>query len=445
MKRFLLVHYHFFPPDSRGFRHLTRYAGFLSYHGWEPVVLTKARTSLDDEDRRWGMDERGELSTATPCGIEVHGVKAPEGASALLATHLRLARLAETVEPTWLRSVIRVGKKPLSALSPFFWDYPDAFLPWVDAAVAEGAKILREGKIDAIVSHCPIESNHLVASRLAARFRKPWFPFFGDLYGYYLPGRVQSTGAQWMRFLGRQLRRKWLSSAERGFAVSPAMAKYLQDHYSLKTDLFVVGYDERAFPLDTTGESSASFRIAHTGSIYRDQPVELFLDGVARFLKEAPHARLELRFVGAKSEERLRKEALSRGLLGVCRFEATVPVQESIRIQRQSELLIAFNLVPRPAEGTLSYPSKVFEYLASGRPILLIPSDHDFIDTLLEKSRGGKCVSSIEEIAACLNSYYVAWEKTGRLASTTRTDLVREYSSQNQAAKIARIMNASLA
>ena len=56
------------------------------------------------------------------------------------------------------------------------------------------------------------------------------------------------------------------------------------------------------------------------------------------------------------------------------------------------------------------YSTKIFEYIGSGRKILVAPGDNDVIDNIVRKSGRGYIANSAEEFASLLSEIYDLWQ-----------------------------------
>jgi glycosyltransferase involved in cell wall biosynthesis len=440
MKGVLIVQYHFLPVHNVGVQQFASYCRHLPASGWRPFVLSGDWSAgVRAEDRRWGLSyEPGELSSAGEM-TSVHPVAQQPSRARLRDLHAWLRHDPHRVR----RALLSPARRALSAFWPLFGDYPDEFKDWIEPATEAGVELVRRHGIQVVVSNCPPESNHLVASRVAARCGIPWVPYFGDLYHFYI-GEADWHGSRWRRALARAMHRRWLRPASRALAVSPRMAQMLTELYGVAGEVVVVGYDEERFPPReaTRGEK---FLLSHTGSIYPgDQRPELLFDALDLLLERCPEAaeRLEVRLVGSKCEGQLRGMVAGRPCEAVCVITAKVPPVEAIRLQRGSDVLVLFNLTtPRARSGTLSYPSKIFEYLAAGRPVLALPADGDWVDHLLAQTEGGVAASTPAAVAEALERWFASWAAGTALPPTGKDAAIREYSQHRQAERLADVLH----
>ncbi len=440
LKRLLVVNYHFLPVHNVGVKQFADYCRHLPEAGWRPTVLTRDwDAGMAEEDAGWGLSYVPELRGEA--GPETRVVTAPYARprGALLRLHERLVRASGPGAPAARRALLAPLRMGLSAGWPLFGRYPDRFTGWIDGAVEAGARVVREEGVDAILSHCPPETNHLVASRLAKRFGLPWVAYFGDLFNFYVgPGDWHGTPRR--RALVRAMHRRWLAPAGRALAVSPRMVRLLEEEYGVPGEVVVVGYDERDFAGAPPPRDDGRLRITHAGSVYPgDQRPEMLFDALDRVIAAEPAAaeELEVVLVGSKCEDRLREMVAGRPCGGVCRILPKVPPAEAVRLQRTSDVLLLLNLTAEQTrEGTLSYPSKVFEYFAARRPVLAFPGDGDWVDALVRDTGGGVVADTVDELARTLGGWHAAWRAGDGIPYAPRAERIEAFSRRRQAARI---------
>ena len=149
--------------------------------------------------------------------------------------------------------------------------------------------------------------------------------------------------------------------------------------------------------------------MVYTGSFYYDRQPTVFLDSLADMMKTRPSIRADLRVVfaggGRNSLDRLIAE---RGLKEVVQTTGYLPYKECIELQKQADVLLLF-LGPSTLSETW-YPAKLFEYLATGRPVLAMVPD-SAAARLLRQSGTGIIVdpSDRRAIRECLLALRDRW------------------------------------
>jgi glycosyltransferase involved in cell wall biosynthesis len=149
-----------------------------------------------------------------------------------------------------------------------------------------------------------------------------------------------------------------------------------------KIDVIYNGFDEEDFsgivPTDTD-----LFTITYVGTLSESYPIDTFLDALQDLLTNHPEIRI--RFVGSVSYQQ--QQMLARIPDRNVELIPQVEHHQAITYMVQSDMLLL--VIPRHSSGKGIVTGKVFEYLASGTPILGIgPPDGDSAHIIRETKRG---------------------------------------------------------
>jgi hypothetical protein len=425
MRRLLVVHYHFLPVHNVAVKRLLGYMRHLPAFGWQPLVLTREWRDTQLEDASWGLSWEPEIERDS--GLTIHRVEAPPRS--------RL-RLPSRDQAGPIRIALRLAHMIAGS-------YPDEFIGWAKPALRAARALAQSKPVDAVITYCPPETNHIVGSRLARSIGVPWVPFFGDLYGFFLDSHgPRSLGA----LIRKASRRHWLAPAAACIAVSPYMVEYLAQAYQKRVELVMTGYDPDDFPSERRSLSDRRpFVISHVGSLYPgDQRPEIFFDGLDRFLNSRPQAAasLDVRFVGSKCEAHLNELLENRPSRQVCSVVPKVQSSRALSMVRESDVLLAFNCTKfRDRHGTMSYPTKIFEAFGARRPILAIPPDHDWVDALLARTGAGVAAADAQAVAAVISDWFRAWQSCGQVPYGGKPEVLGEFTQIRQTERLARILD----
>jgi hypothetical protein len=435
----------YYPLYNVAVKHAAKLCKYMPAHGWEPVILTKNWTrDMAPEDAAFGGHLEPDRVSAD-IGFEPTVVHAPYQSreNALLRAHVRLRD--RTVRGDAAGVPHTVARKVLSAGYSAFGHYPDEYVGWVEPATRYGIRAVEQLGIDAILSSCPPTTGHLVGSGIARRSGLPWVALFGDLFGFYV-GEGDLYTTPWRRRIARILNARWMRPATRVAAVSPAMVDYLQRTYDVPGEVVVVGFDPDESPNVATRRDRTKFRLVYTGSMYiGDQRPEVLFDAIDVLCMRRPDVatRLEVLLVGTRRETELKRMLVSRWADAVCRVVPRVGPDEAIALQHEADALLILNLTnAATVNGTLSYPSKIFEYLQARRPILAIPPDPGgWVTKVIDSTKSGVSLASIDEIATQLELWVDEWDARGSIPFRGDTYTIDRFSCDAHAAKLCGLLD----
>jgi glycosyltransferase involved in cell wall biosynthesis len=177
------------------------------------------------------------------------------------------------------------------------------------------------------------------------------------------------------------------------------------------------------------------FRITHTGTIFGRRDPKPFLRALAR-----ADADVVARFVG-DFRDADRATIAELGLGDRVELVPYLPRREALALQRDSDALLL--LVPAgEGRGRFVVTTKIFEYLAAGRPILAAVPEDGAAAALLRETGAGIVVppDDVDAIAEALSGFAAGW-RDGSLNGVTLTPEVREsLSRRNRVERFAELL-----
>jgi hypothetical protein len=331
--RILIVTMYYPPAAGAGVQRPLALAGHLPSLGVETHVLTP-------DDAKWVHRDD---ETPAPPSVHVHRVRnrAPR-------THLRGRELGESRGGRRLLAELRL--LPRRAL------VPDPEVLWALAAIPAAARIVRDHRIDVVLTTSPPVSLHLVGAAARRLTRARWI---ADLRDPLIASAYRHAEYRTERSVARLVARH----ADAVVTASDGIADELRTLGRAEAVTVVLnGCDPKDFD-GLVYRRSDQFRITHTGSFLSRRDPRPFL----RALRETSAATVA-RFVG---DFRPADLAYAREI-GVAQRVTTIPFvprREALALQRDSEALLL--LVPESGRrGHAVVTAKLSEYLAARRPIL---------------------------------------------------------------------------
>jgi len=313
-------------------------------------------------------------------------------ASALLRAGLRRPPVEEQAQsshvPGLLRSVL----------------VPDAGVAhWMPFALAATRRLLRTERFDCVITNNPPDSTHLLGL-LLGRDRPAWIADFED------PWRFEPLRGPWptraQDRLDAALEARVARSADILVGVAATMVADFQARFDADARHIPLGWDP-ALDAEVAAARppelpTGRFNLVHTGALTvpeRRDPSVLFA-ALDRLLTQDPDLASRLALVVAGVLTPQERSLLARpGLERIVVDVGVLGRAEAVALQRRADALLLIATGAHRAQVT----GKLFEYLASGRPILAI-ADHNDAAEIIAATGTGVVVApaDLEGIVAAL-------------------------------------------
>ena len=388
MKKVLVVTYYWPPAGGPGVQRVLKFIKYLAEFGWQPIVLTvkcgeyhAIDESLDDE-----ISETVKIYKTN--AIEPH--KLYKKFSGMKQTENVPYGVLVEKNISW--------KKRLS-----FWIranlfIPDARIGWIPFAVKKGKKIIENHKIDVIFSSAPPPTVHLISKKLSkwsgikwvADFRDPWtgIYYFEDYNRLAISKKIDEA-----------LERSVLKSAD---AVSSVSNLDVEEDYVLKVPnkqkYFYIpnGYDESDFKdysvSDSFHSNSNKFNIMHLGTVSEERnPKNLF-----KAIKKLNNNKLinqenfSVTFVG-NIEPSIIEEYMNHNIEKYITLIPYVSHEKIFTYMKGCTILLLLITNTNRNKGIV--PGKTFEYLRSGKPLLVFGSVDGEVANIVNKTKAGNVIN----------------------------------------------------
>jgi glycosyltransferase involved in cell wall biosynthesis/SAM-dependent methyltransferase len=374
--KLLIVSYFFPPMNSAGVYRIAGFGRHLPEQGWEPIVLTVSRP-----ERHERVDPELE---AVGCRV-------------LRVPHLMLKRYRqrrpkpepERAERDPSRRFLKTIRSRLSELfRERIYCKQGQKVGWLIPAAWAALRRVKAEKIPVLLTSSPPHFIHLAGLlvktlsrvRWIADFRDPWMdiPFYRSLPG-------------WQRAVNRWLERMVLNAADAVIANTDGNRKLLVQRYPDLADRITVipnGYDiEPESAPAVSSRPDGPVVMAYTGEIYWGM-ADGFLEALKGLKRRDPELSKRLRIrVGGLVDERYLTRISEYGLSDLFEYRGFVSFHESLEMSRRADLLL-YLVPPHRPEWV---PSKLYTYLALGRPIFGVVPEGDASE-IIRRADAGDCV-----------------------------------------------------
>jgi len=377
MRRVLIISYYWPPSGGSGVQRWVKFAKYLPSEGWEPVIYAPLNPEYPVLDETMGKE--------LPDSLEV--IRRP-----IMEPYAMYRKLMGKGASTDMKVVTEIssGKKTLKQRLSL-WIRGNVFIPdprvgWVRPSVKFLKKYLKEHPVEAIVTTGPPQSMHLIGLKLHKATGIPWIPDFRDPWTkmYYLK-HLPLSAASWKKLYKQE--QSVLDNCSTVLAVTPLVQEDFAARTKTKVACITNGFDEEDFE-GPAPKADGNFNVTHTGLFASDgNPLGLWevLGEMARKDPEFKKA-LRIRLAGRVDREILNaigEKGLGENIvnLGYCSHN------QAIEEQRAASILIL------PLRHDPDYrpilPGKLFEYLASRRPVLGIGQEDGAMARVLTSAQAG--------------------------------------------------------
>ncbi|WP_242927140.1 glycosyltransferase family 4 protein [Pontibacter vulgaris] len=266
---------------------------------------------------------------------------------------------------------------------------PDARVGWNKHALKKAEELLQQGKYKAIITTSPPHSTQLIGLKLRRKYNIKWVADLRDPWTniHYYDQLLHTPIA---KRLDEKYERQVLEQADAVIVTSEDTKRlFLNKPANIHEDKIHVipnGYDEADF-IHPSAPPKDTFLITYTGTITENYNIDVFLKVVAHLMSVNSDINYKLRFVG-KVSEGVKQRIEKANLLGATEFITHVPHQEAIKYLMESTMLL-LAIADVPSEFA-NVPGKLFEYLASNKPIVALGPVHSAMDQIIDECGAGR-------------------------------------------------------
>lgn len=376
MKRVLIITYYWPPSGGAGVQRWLKFSKYLPDFGWQPVIYTPDNPESPADDPSLQKDVHpGTVIIRKPIWEPYQLYRKFLGMSA--DDRINAGFLAEKEKP---------GKKENISV----WIRGNLFIPdarkfWIRPSVKYLVKYLVKHPVDAIVSTGPPHSMHLIARKVSTETGIPWLSDFRDPWtGIDFYDQLRLTKRSDKKH--HQLERKVLQQADRVVVVGKTMAREFREKAGIDAVVVPNGFDRDDF-LNVKPAEPGVFKILHVGAMNRDRNHASFWKALSSIKNGSRNQHpFTLKLIG-KLDISVLQALRKYGL------EENTELLPYLSHELIASELVSASLLYLPINNTPNAKAvqtgKIFEYIASGRPVLGVgPVDGDAADILNETNSG---------------------------------------------------------
>lgn len=397
-QKVLIISYYWPPAGGPGVQRWLKFVKYLPDFNYQPVVYIPSNPTYAMVDNHMEQD----------LGKDVTIIKNK------ISEPYKLAKLFWPTKSSTLsagmipseRKQTKTDKFLLAVRGNFF--IPDARKGWVNSSVTFLKDYLvKNPDITKVITTGPPHSMHLIGLALKKELDIKWVADFRDPWttiGYHKDLKLM----WYAKNKHLKLEKEVLETADHILVTSQGTKREFSQKTKRPITVITNGYDTI-----NTGKVALDekFTLAHVGSFLSDRNPRVLWKALAELCKENPSFKksFELKLIGKVSQD-IFDTIKEFGLDTAMNYMGYLSHLEAYKQMKASQVLL---LVEIDSENTKCIiPGKIFEYMASERPILAIgPEESDFFDIILSTNTGKVSLySEKDQIKEIIMDYFEKYQ-----------------------------------
>jgi len=386
VKKVLIITYYWPPGGGAGVQRWLKFVKYLREFGWEPIVYTAENPEAPATDTSLLKD--------IPANLTVIKTKIWEPYS--LYKSFTGQKQGEKVNAGFISE----DKKPGLLQKISVWIRGNFFIPdarkfWIKPSIKFLTAYLKENPVDVMVSTGPPHSMHRIALGVKKNLGIPWLADFRDPWtniDFY----DQLMLTSWADAKHRRMEKEVLTVADWVLTVSWNWADEFKKIVNRNIFVLTNGFDEDDFsqtapaipyPLSSNTVID-KFSICHIGAMNADRNPVHFWEALKECIAEQKDfaADCKIHLIG-KTDIRVKESIQENGLSAFVTYTGYLPhATVTAAMQASQVLLLPLNDTPNTL-GVI--PGKLFEYMASRRPIFAIGKEQGDSAKIIRETNAG--------------------------------------------------------
>lgn len=280
--------------------------------------------------------------------------------------------------------------------------------------------------------------------QLHMKFKIPWIADYRDDWNTSEVNKSRGWADSILRNLEKRSEKKYISTASSITSVSPYYAQKIGSFVSRPGHVLLNGFFEDDFLERKSQENADAFTIVYNGMLYPSQEIEVFLAAFKRFVEvnRDYKSRIKLKFPGILflKDQANRVEMILKGYEEQVELTGRIPRDKVIDIQAQAHLLLMIS--HKNSKGIPS--SKIYEYLALAKPVMVCPGDGDILDETFQGYNLGYIAKNEEDAFNQLNYLFHRYLKNEYDLLIGDQTYIDQFSRKKQTQILAKLLDETI-
>ena len=421
----MIIAYFFPPANFVGGDRIVAWANYLYKHGYFPTIVT----------RNWNVGQKDLTDKIEDNTLKYDVFETYEVHRLPYKRTLRdkLNSYPNSIVASFLRRF-------LSFLELFLQNFSMLAIPYANFHDFS-LDLIKQGDYKCLIASGRPFQLFSIASKLQKRTGIPWIADYRDEWNTFQNKNNDSFLLGLIKKLEKRSELRWTANANSFITVSESWKENIQK--VIRKNGFVVmnGFDTK--PSSASAVLSNDFgklEISYIGTLYSYQPIEFFIQSMKELILHSKNGiKIKINFIGLNimPEQEQRVSKLIKGFEDYFFLYDRMPKSEMQQFYENADFLLATSF----DEIKGWYPVKIFEYAASGKPILLCPSDNDVLAKFVKETNTGVSFNKTSELIDFLSKVILKKTKNEMFELKLNLNSLETYSRENQTKELALILD----
>lgn len=425
MKKVLIISYFYPPCNLPASNRVLGWAAYFNDFGLYPIIVT----------RHWDKPINKQEDLHLSCGTSIkHEVNDNHEVYYLPYK----SNLRDNIFLKYKNNFAKNIRKTLTFFELFFQNYFVQVVPYKNFYFF--AKEYVKNNLD--ISLIIITGNPFVlfkfGDKLHKEFSIPWIADYRDDWNTSEIWKPQNLAEKIIKKIEQKSEKKWLASSAFFISVSDHYVNKISSFINKKGYVIYNGFFEKLKEY-LFQPFFSDFTITYNGTLYKTQEIGIFLDGfkkIADYFREKLNVMLYFPGLAYDPFQADRVSKYMQGYEANLIITTRIPRKEVLNIEARSHCLLMIS--HHDIKGIPS--SKIFEYIAFRKPIILCPTDNDVLHKILLQTGLGLICNNSDEVFISLKKMIIEFIETDKLQTRANESSIQLYSRRFQTETLANLI-----
>lgn len=447
MKNLLLISFYFNQKNEIASKRLRSLSKHLPKYGWNPIVITPHFDNIDTNFNKTELKNIEIIETEYVDMLDKYksllnfNKSKKINDNSLKSNNTNSSNDTNTKTKT-KTSTTNVKPNPFIQkaihLAGEIFAYPDGMKYWYKPGFEASKKIIKERKIEAILSSSWPISCHTIAKDLSEKYNIPWIGDLRDLWNknpYVNHNFIR-------RHFEYKLELKTFKNVSALTVTTPLTKEILSTiHPDKKIYTIENGYEKSEFEnIEPVRKTKGKLNITYAGKLYEGKrDPQILFEAIEKLSNNnlIDKNKIELNFYGDSGN--ILEIGEKYNIKDIIKVHGFIDHSDVLKEEKSSDILLLISW--NDPNERIFIPGKVFEYMALKKPVISIGYKEGCLKDIIDQTNIGFHTDNLKSCMEGLLKYYNEFIENDYKLEYNGNVEVNNYTTENMALKFAKILD----